>query len=150
MIIALQCCISFCCIAIWISHMYTYIPSTLRPLPTPLQSHLSRSSQRTKLSSLCYIAASHQISVLYMVVYICQCYSLSSFHLPLPPLNSIYLYYLIISELLSPTLGYKFCGEKDHAYFLLTIGYLLLRSLFSKYGLNAEWTDTVGNAIPVL
>lgn len=44
----------------------------------------------------------------------------------------IYLHYLIM-QLLSPTLDYKLYGEKDHAYFTLIIGYLLPRSLYSKY-----------------
>ena len=43
-----------------------------------------------------------------------------------------------MSELLSPTLDYKVCGEKDHVYFPLIIGYLLHGSLFNKYELNAE------------
>ena len=38
------------------------------------------SIQRTKLSSLCYPAVSHQLAILHMVVYICQCYSLNLSH----------------------------------------------------------------------
>ena len=53
-IIALQCCISFCHTAPWISHEYTYVPSLL---PSP-PSHPCRLSQSTRLSSLCYIATS--------------------------------------------------------------------------------------------
>ena len=34
MIIALQCCVSFCYITTWIIHKYTYIPSLLNLLPT--------------------------------------------------------------------------------------------------------------------
>ena len=62
-----------------------YIPSRGSiPLP-PSLSHPSRLSQSTKLISLCYAVASHQLSVLQLVVYICQCYSLTMSQPPLPP-----------------------------------------------------------------
>ena len=67
--------------------MYTYIPifplsSTSLP---PSLSHPSRWSQSTKVISWCYAAASHYLSILHLVVYICQCYSLASSQLTLPP-----------------------------------------------------------------
>ena len=67
--------------------MYTYIPisppSCISLLPS--LSHPSRWSQSTELISLCNVAASHQLSILHLVVYICQCNSLTSSQLPLPP-----------------------------------------------------------------
>ena len=67
--------------------MYTYIhisPPSCVSLP-PSLSHPSRWSQSTQLMSLCYAAASHQLSILHLVVYICPCYSLISSQLTLPP-----------------------------------------------------------------
>ena len=58
-IIAFQCCVGFCHTSVWISHKYTYVAS--RPPP--------RLSQSTGFSSLCYMAVSHQLSIL-QVVYI--------------------------------------------------------------------------------
>ena len=67
--------------------MYTYIlissPSCISFPPS--LSHPSRWSQSTKLISLCYVASSHQLSILHLVVYICPCHSLTSSQLTLSP-----------------------------------------------------------------
>ena len=52
--------------------------SLLLPLP--------RSSRSTKLTSLCYLAASHQLSILHRIVYVNHYYFLNSSRPLLPPL----------------------------------------------------------------
>ena len=52
-------------------------PPSWASLPSSL-SHPSRSSQSTKPISLCYVAASHQPTILHLVVYVCPCHSLTS------------------------------------------------------------------------
>ena len=64
----LQCCVGFCYTTMQISHNYTYISSFLS-LPPLNPSHPSRSSQSTRLDSLCDIATSHQLSILHDSVY---------------------------------------------------------------------------------
>ena len=49
-----------------------------------MPSHLSRLSQSTRLSSLCYTATSYYLSILYMVMYTFECYPLNSSHLCFP------------------------------------------------------------------
>ena len=71
-----------------VTNMYVYssLPSWTS-LPSPPLPHSSRLSQSTGLSSLCYTANSHWLSILHMVINTCLCYSLSSFH-PLPPMDT--------------------------------------------------------------
>ena len=76
-ITALQCCVGFCHTTTWISHKYTHVHSVLNLLPTLTQPQPSRSSESTELSSLCYTVNFHWLSILHMVIYMFQCYSLS-------------------------------------------------------------------------
>ena len=85
--------IRLCCFLLYntVNQQYvSFIPFLLRLPP-----HQSGSSQSTRLSALCYAAASYQLSILYMVIYICQCYCLSFPHslLPLlcPQVHSLHL-----------------------------------------------------------
>ena len=70
-----------------VNQLYIYICSHISPrvsLPSSL-SHPSRWSQSTELISLCYAAASRQLSILHLVVYVCPCHYLTSSQLTLPP-----------------------------------------------------------------
>ena len=84
--IALQRCVGFCRTTRWISHKYIYIYLLsllhLPPLPPSLS---SRSSHRTRLGSLCYTSTSYQLSILHVIVYICQCCFLNLSHPHLCP-----------------------------------------------------------------
>ena len=67
--------------------MHTYIPISPPSCVSfpPSLSHSSRWSQSTEVISQCNEAASHQLSILHLVVYICQRHSLTLSQLTLPP-----------------------------------------------------------------
>ena len=67
----------FCHTTPQISHGYIHHLPLEPPSPPPV--HPSR-YQSARMSSLCYIATLHQLSILYMVVYIGQCYLLPLSH----------------------------------------------------------------------
>ena len=60
---------AFCQTSTWISHKYTYIPSFLK-FPPPSPSHPSRVIQSCCLSFLRYIANSHWLSILHMIMWV--------------------------------------------------------------------------------
>ena len=71
-----------------VNQLYVYIYphiSSLLHHPPPSLSHPFRWTQSMELISLCYVAASHQLPILYLVVYICPCHSLTSSQPTLPP-----------------------------------------------------------------
>ena len=65
--------------------MFPYLFPLASPSLQPSLSHPSRWSQSTQLISLCYAVASHWLSILHLVVYICTCHSLTLSHLNPPP-----------------------------------------------------------------
>ena len=89
-----NCCVGFCYRTKWISHIYVHVsPPSRASLPPCLPFHPTRSSQSTKLSSLCHTAASGNLSILHVVVCLCQTSSPNS---PSPPswphIHSLYLH----------------------------------------------------------
>ena len=81
---AAQCGVGFCHLRTRISHNDAHSPSFLSLSPPRL--HPSGSSQSTRLGSQGYIAASHQLSILHVVVCRCQSFFLFSAHSLLLPL----------------------------------------------------------------
>ena len=66
-------------------YIYPHIPSLSRVPPTlPIPPRQVVTKHRADLP-LCYGAASHQLSILHLVVYICPCHSLTLSQLTLPP-----------------------------------------------------------------
>ena len=81
-----------------------YSPSLLSFPPAHLPSHPPRSSQSTELSSLCYMVAFHQPSILHTVVYVSM------------PLSQ--------NAPASPSLSFPFCVHKSFLYICISISAL--------------------------
>ena len=116
-------------------YIYPHIPSLLSFPPS--LSHPSRWSQSTELISLCYAAASPQLSILHLVVYICQCHSLTLSQLTLPPprvLKSI-LYICVFVPVLPPDSSEPFLKKVlDYIYMCQhTVFVFLFLTYFSLY-----------------
>ena len=114
--------------------MYTYIPISppfYASLPLSL-SHPSRWSQSTELISLCYVATSHYLSILHLVVYICRCYYLSwsQLTLPLPRALKSILHVCIFIPVLS-------LGSSEPFSFFLDSIYTCKHTVFSPSGLTS-------------
>ena len=108
-------------------YIYPDISSLLVSLP-PSLSHPSMWSQSTELISLCYAAASHQPSILHLVVHICPCHSLTSSQLTLPSphvLKSI-LYICIFIPVLS-------LGSSEPFFLFLDSIYMCQHTVFFSF-----------------
>ena len=117
-----KCCVnnSFCCTTNLISCVCVCVCVCIHfllNLPPTLPSHPSRSTQTTKLGSLCHTAASYQLSILCMVGYICQCYSFNSFYSP--PLTHTHLFSISASPFLSCIYVYLYHLSGFHIYTLI-------------------------------
>ena len=78
-----------------------------------------RSPQSTEQSSLCYTVCCHQLSILYIVVYIRQSQSRSSSHSPHPPLVSIHLFSTSVSPFLLCRQVHLYHFSRFHIYALI-------------------------------
>ena len=100
MIIALQYCDGFWHILAWISHRYTCVPPSQIPLSPPSPLYLSGLSQNMALSALLHASNLYWSSILHIVIYMFQCYSLKSSHPRLLP-HRPNLFFTSVSSLLS-------------------------------------------------
>ena len=98
--------------------MDTYIPHLLNLPPIPLPHPNPQVITEHWAELLCYTAASHQLSILHMVMYICQCYSLNSSH-PLLPLLSTSLLSVSESLFLPCKLVHQYHFSRFHIYALI-------------------------------
>ena len=79
-----------------------------------------RSPQSSEQNSLCYTVGSHQLSVLYIVVYVYQSQSPNSSHLPSPRLVSIRLFSTSVSLFLLCKQVHLYHFSRSHIYALIS------------------------------
>ena len=106
--------------------MYTYIhisPPSYASLSSSLP-HPSRWSQSTELIPLCYAAASHQLCILHLVVYICQCYSLTSSQLPVLPPRFLFSLPMSSSPFSTSASLFLSCPQVHQNHFFFQIPYI--------------------------
>ena len=123
--------------------MYTYIlisPLSCLSLP-PSLSHPSRWSQSTELISPCGAAASHQLFILHLVVYLCQCYSVTSSQLTLPPPHVLkFILYICVFIPVLPL-----CSSGPLFFFWIPYICVSIRYLFFSFWLTSlcmtDWRD---------
>ena len=79
-LITLQYCSGFCHTLTWLSHGFTCVPHPDPALPLPSPPHPSGSSQCTSPEHLSHASNLVWWSVSHLIIYLFQCYSLSSSH----------------------------------------------------------------------
>ena len=102
-------------------HMFPHLFPLASPSLPPSLSHPSRRSQSTELISLCYAAASHQLSPSRLVVCVCPCLSLAVSQLTLPPPHIPQVHSLVgvcLYCCLTPRVFMTFFPLKFHIYVL--------------------------------
>ena len=108
-------------------YMFPYFFPLASPSLAPSLSYSSRWSQNTELISLCYAAASHQLCILRLVVYICPCHFLTLSQLTIPPphiLKSILQQVCIFLPVLP-------LGSSDHFFSFLDSTYMSQHMVFA-------------------
>ena len=107
-------------------------------LPSLPPSHPSRSSQSSRLGPLCYRVAYHQLSILHIVVYKHQCYSLNLSHplLPLCPQECpphLHLYSFSANRTIRASLLDFIYIYALRYYFCFSLTYFTLYNMLSRF-----------------
>ena len=96
-IIALQCCVSFCCITMWIGYKYTYIPLSLASLSPSLHStHLGHHRAPSRAPCALQQLATSCLFYIWWCIYVCATLAVRP-TLFLPPCVHRFVLYIGIS-----------------------------------------------------